>query len=114
MKNLAATYFLVVITLAGCRKQVGPVAAQHDSIQAFLDPAFVRTSIPKERDEDFRQIVTAFAEGRFESERVRSVTFKSPSEVEIAFSDGGMHGGGAATAKKDGARWRITEKFWFL
>ena len=90
--------------------------AKKETLRKFLDPAFVATSVPKGRENDLYAILEVFSAGRIEllNERVRSLEFISGSEVNLSFSDTGMHGGGIATLKKVGDRWTVVEKFHFL
>ncbi len=117
MKRFVLSLLVVVLFATGCTKDTQPVSpAKKEGLRKILDEAFVVTSIPKEREEDFYRILEAFAEGRRPDELVSSVVFKSEIEADISFSTSpNMHGGrGDATAKKSNGRWTVIEKVYVV
>jgi hypothetical protein len=117
MKRVVAICVVGFLGVAGCATDLSVVPpAKKEALRKFLDPAFMATSIAKEREADLYGILEAFSAGRlaFLDERVRSLEFISSSEASVSFSDTGMHGGGVATLKKVGERWIVEQKIHFL
>lgn len=83
-----------------------------EALRKLLDPEFVLTSVPENRQEDIYQILEAFAADRRPDELVRGVEFGSGSEASLSFSDQGMHGGGVAYLKKKEGRWVLDQKWY--
>lgn len=117
MKRLILGFLVAVLATAGCRESAQQASfAKKEELRKILDAAFVTTSIPKEREEDFYRVLEAFSVERRSDELVRSIVFKSASEADISFSTSpNLHGGGGdATARKVDGRWVITQKVYVV
>jgi len=78
------------------------------------EKSFVSNSPPRGREEDFYEVLEAFARRRQAGEFVKALRFASADEASVQFSDGGMHGGGVEVFKKQSGRWISIEKFHFM
>ena len=106
---------LLSVALSGCADDSPAVPlARKEALRKILAPEFLATSVPPKKEEDFFWVLDAFDAGRRKNELVRSVEFTSGTEASIDFANGGMHGGGGATAKKKGGKWTIDQKFYFM
>ena len=114
MKRAVTICFeIAIVVMAGCaRDSVHFSEVRKIRLREILDPAFVAASVPRDRDDDFYEVLEAFSASRSVpfNERVRSIEFSSSSEAELSFSDSGMHGGGSATFTKKGGHWVIQQK----
>ena len=115
MKRLAKFIPAVALALAGCSDTEPTVPlTKKEVLLKTLHVQFVLTSVPKEREENFYQIIDVFSAGRESDEFVRSVDFSSDTTASLSFSNGGMHGGGIATFTKKDGKWMIDKKLCFV
>jgi hypothetical protein len=78
MKRVVAICVAGFLGVTGCGTTPSFVPhAKKEALRKFLDPSFVATSIPKEREADLYGILEVFSAGRvaFLNERVRSLEF---------------------------------------
>ncbi|MDF9833138.1 hypothetical protein M2103_001360 [Ereboglobus sp. PH5-5] len=83
--------------------------ARKNTLRYLLDDRFDLSSVPKEREDDFYEIIEAFIQGQHHrrDEFIYKIQFTSPDAAELQFSDSGMHGGGVASTRKENGKWVI-------
>jgi hypothetical protein len=114
MTRIVASVLVFIIGLSACTKHVSTPEEERAALLKLLHPKFVQSSVPKNRVDDFYQIVAAFARDRSDSEFVIALEFSTADEAVLSFSDGGPHGGGTVTLKKRGDKWSVRQKAWFV
>ncbi len=110
-----AFWLAIVMTAFGCSTDGTPLLREGQSaLRQYVHPKFVWSDVPKEREQEFPQMVAAFAEGRSKDEFVLAVKFVSTTEAHLWFSDSGPHGGGFIRMKKIGEKWTVEMKAWYV